>query len=120
MPTIDPDKVCRVIVQARALGAETDARLDDEASTMADDTMLAVLEDTIETATDQELAEVIENLSIDEQIELVALSWVGRGSFTREEWPEAVREARQAHGRRTAEYLLGMPLLADYLADGLA
>jgi hypothetical protein len=120
MPTIDPDKVCHVIVKARALSAKTDVGIDDEASNMVDDDMLEVLEDGIEDATDQELAEFIEGLNIDEQIELVALAWIGRGSFTREEWHEAVREARHAHGRRTAEYLMGMPLLGDYLADGLA
>lgn len=120
MPTIDPDKVCHVIVKARALSAKTDVGIDDEASNMIDDDMLEVLEEGIEDATDQELAEFIDGLNIDEQIELVALSWIGRGSFTREEWHEAVREARQAHSRRTAEYLMGMPLLGDYLADGLA
>jgi hypothetical protein len=45
---------------------------------------------------------------------------MGRGSFTREEWRVALREARHAHNDRTAEYMLGMPLLGDYLADGLA
>jgi hypothetical protein len=29
-------------------------------------------------------------------------------------------EARRAHNRRTAAYLLGMPLLGDFLSDGLA
>jgi hypothetical protein len=120
MPTIDPDKVCHVIVKARALSAKTEVGIDDEASNMIDDDMLEVLEDGIEDATDQELTEFIEGLNIDEQIELVALAWIGRGSFTREEWHEAVREARQAHSRRTTEYLMGMPLLGDYLADGLA
>ncbi|MGD9510128.1 MAG: DUF3775 domain-containing protein [Geminicoccaceae bacterium] len=120
MPTIDPDKVCHVIVKARALSAKTDVGIDDEASNMVDDGMLEVLEAGVEDATDQELTEFIESLNIDEQIELVALAWIGRGSFTRDEWQEAVREARQAHGRRTAEYLMGMPLLGDYLADGLA
>ena len=120
MPTIDPDKVCHVIVKARALSAKTEAGFDDEASNMVDDGMLEVLEAGVEDATDQELTQFIEGLNIDEQIELVALAWIGRGSFTRDEWHEAVREARQAHGRRTTEYLMGMPLLGDYLADGLA
>jgi hypothetical protein len=120
MPTIDPDKVCRVIVKARELSAKTEVGFDDEAANLVDDTMLEVLDDGIEDVSDQELADLINSLNTDEQIELVALSWIGRGSFTRDEWDEAVREARQAHGRRTAEYLLGMPLLGDYLTDGLA
>ena len=120
MPTIDPDKVCHVIVKARALSAKTDVGSVDDASNMIDDDMLEVLEEGVDDATDQELAEFIEGLNIDEQIELVALAWIGRGSFTRYEWSEAVREARQAHSRRTVDYLMGMPLLGDYLADGLA
>lgn len=120
MPTIDPDKVCHVIVKARALSAKTDVGSVDDASNMIDDDMLEVLEEGVDDATDQELAEFIEGLNIDEQIELVALAWIGRGSFTRDEWGEAVREARQAHSRRTVDYLMGMPLLGDYLADGLA
>ena len=50
----------------------------------------------------------------------MALAWIGRGSFIGEEWREAMREARHAHNERTADYLMGLPLLGDYLADGLA
>ena len=88
MPTIDPDKVCHVIVKARALSAKTDVGSVDDASNMIDDDMLEVLEEGVDDATDQELMEFIEGLNIDEQIELVALAWIGRGSFTRDEWSE--------------------------------
>ena len=120
MLTIDPDKVCFIIVKARALDAKTDAGMGDAAGSMIDDDMLEVLDEATEDATGEELKEFIDGLNIDEQIELVALSWVGRASFTKEEWAEAVREARHAHSRHTADYLMGMPLLGDYLADGLA
>ena len=120
MLTIDPDKVCQIIVKARAISAKTDAVEDDPASNMADDEMLEVLTDAPEDATEQEVAEFIDGLNVDEQCELVALAWIGRGSFIKEEWREALREARHAHNERTADYLLGLPLLGDYLADGLA
>jgi hypothetical protein len=51
---------------------------------------------------------------------LVALAWLGRGTYGLEEWKDAVATARSEHSRRTAEYLLGLPLLGDYLEDGLA
>jgi hypothetical protein len=35
------------------------------------------------------------------------------------EWAEARELARDRHNEHTAEYLLGMPLLADYLQAGL-
>ena len=52
-------------------------------------------------------------------VELVALMWVGRGSFLPEEFPEALSTARTERVNKTEDYLLGVPLLADYLEDGL-
>lgn len=120
MLSIDPDKVCHIIVKARALDAKTEVVEDDPASNMAEDEMLEVLEDYGDDATREEVEAFIDALNVDERYALVALAWIGRGSFTKEEWHEALREARHAHNDRTAEYLLGMPLLGDYLADGLA
>jgi hypothetical protein len=62
----------------------------------------------------------IRALNEDERMRLVALAWVGRGTYSKEEWREAIATAKSEHSRRTAEYLLGMPLLGDYLEDGLA
>ena len=67
-----------------------------------------------------ELADAIRGLNEDEQIRLVALAWLGRGTYDIDEWSDAVRTARDEHNPRTAEYLMGLPLLGDYLADGLA
>jgi hypothetical protein len=69
-----------------------------------------------------EAKRVIDELNEDAQIELVALSWLGRGDYTGpDEWEEALNEARDRHAERNAaEYLLGSPLVADYLEEGLA
>ncbi len=120
MLAIDPDKVCHIIVKARAFDAKDVAVEEDYASNPADEDMREVLEDLGDDATYDEMREFINALNEDEQVDLVALAWVGRGSFAPEEWEEARAEARRAHNDRTAEYLLGMPLLADYLAEGLA
>jgi len=56
---------------------------------------------------------------IDEQVHLVALAWVGRGTFSADEFDEAVEIARHERVNTTSRYLLGMPLLADYLEAGL-
>jgi len=61
----------------------------------------------------------IESLNIDEQCQLVALAWVGRGTYEPDEWDDALKEARAEHNRRTAEYLFGMPHLAANLEAGL-
>lgn len=120
MLTIDPDKVCHIIVKARQIDAKVEVVEPDPGSNMAEDDMLEVLEDYGDDATEAELTAFIDSLNVDEQAELVALAWIGRGSFDKEEWQEALAEARHAQNDRTAQYLLSLPLLGDYLADGLA
>ena len=120
MLTINPDIVCQVIVQARAIDAKVDVVEEDPASNAVEDEMLEVLQDHPDDETRNVVTGFINELNVDEQAELVALAWIGRGSFAKEEWQDALREARDQHRDRVAEYLLGLPLLGDYLADGLA
>ncbi|MES0880654.1 DUF3775 domain-containing protein [Roseibium sp. SCP14] len=68
---------------------------------------------------DEELRELIEDLNVDEAAELVAITWIGRGDFDAEDFDQAVDEARDRAVGSTAKYLLGMPLLADYMEAGL-
>ena len=56
----------------------------------------------------------------DHQAELVALTWLGRGDFGPDDWAEAVKMARERRTHATSEYLIGTPLLGDYLEEGLA
>ena len=66
-----------------------------------------------------ELRAFIERLSEDEQISLVALMWIGRDSFARDEVEEAKATAREEATTPTADYLLGTPHLSDHLENGL-
>jgi hypothetical protein len=52
--------------------------------------------------------------------ELLALTWLGRGDFTIDEWQSGLRRVRDVRRYHTAEYLLATPLLADFLLEGLA
>ena len=82
--------------------------------------MADVLEDKPEDdAVRSELIAFINGLTEEEQINLVALAWVGRGTYDIDEWDDAIDTARTEHNKRTAQYLLGLPLLGDYLAEGL-
>jgi hypothetical protein len=45
---------------------------------------------------------------------------LGRGDATIEEWDDLRREVADERDQRTVRYLLGEPLLGDYLAEGLA
>jgi uncharacterized protein DUF3775 len=67
-----------------------------------------------------ELESTIADLEPDQQIELVALMWLGRGDYRLDEWASAKRSAAASYNARTASYLIATPLLADYLEEGLA
>ncbi|VAW05772.1 hypothetical protein MNBD_ALPHA07-1241 [hydrothermal vent metagenome] len=66
-----------------------------------------------------ELRAFIDCLSEDEQVSLVAVMWIGRDSFARDELAEAKATARQEATTPTADYLLGTPHLSDHLENGL-
>jgi hypothetical protein len=118
---IAPEKVRFVIIKARQYDAKEGDSDPDSGSNGIDDGMADVLEDKPDDPVRQELVQFInKSLDEEEQINLVALAWVGRGTFDIEDWEEAIDTARNEHNKRTAQYLLGLPLLGDYLADGLA
>ena len=116
---IDPGKVAAIIDKARMFDVKEEMTDPDSGSNATDDDMRDILEESASDATYQDLRETIRNLDLDEQVALVALAWIGRGTYTPKEWREAVDEARGAHNSHTAEYLTGLPLLGDYLEEGL-
>ncbi len=114
------DKVGFIILKARAYDAKEGMSDPESGSNPTDDGDADILEDSADDYTRRELMDAIRGLNEDEQIELVALAWLGRGTFSLDEWDEAVDTARTEHNKRTAQYLLGLPLLGDYLEEGLA
>ena len=66
-----------------------------------------------------ELRGFIDRLSEEEKISIVALMWIGRGSFTAAELDEALETAAAEATTPTADYLLGSPHLSDHLENGL-
>ncbi len=117
---IATDKVAFIIVKAREFDVKEADSDPDSGSNAADDGETDVLEDKADDPVRQELVSYINGLNIDEQIELVALAWLGRGTYDIEEWRDALSTARSEHNKRTAQYLLGLPILGDYLEEGLA
>jgi len=92
----------------------------DDASNPTDDAMISVLEDHRDDPVVQEIAAAIFGMSEDEQIDLVTLAWIGRGDGSIEDWDKLRAEVARAHKKRTTSYLLGMPLLADYLDEAIS
>ena len=119
---ISAEDVGYLIVKAREFDVKEANSDPDSGSNATDDNMIDVLEDNGCDPVASEIAGFFNGLSEDEQIDLVALMRLGRGDGTIEEWDDLRREAadERERNRHTARYLLGEPLLGDYLAEGLA
>ncbi|MTV17020.1 MULTISPECIES: DUF3775 domain-containing protein [Bradyrhizobium] len=117
--TISPEKVGFLIEKAREFDVKEGLVDPDSGSNGADDEMIDVLEDDGTDPVAREITGFIDALSEDEQVDLVALMRLGRGDGTIEEWADLRREAARGRTGRTASYLLGEPMLGDFLAEGL-
>lgn len=118
--SISPQKAYFIAAKARQYGAKDGLTDPESGSNASDDGMRSVLEDRKDDPVRAELVRFIHDLNIDEQIDLVALTWLGGGDGGLENWDELRAEASRAHNRRTAAYLLGMPTLADHLEEALS
>jgi hypothetical protein len=118
--TISSESVCFIIVKAREFDAQDVVTDPDSGSNATDDNQASVLEAHSDDLTQKELVAFINALSEEEQAELVALLWLGRGDGTLEDWDDLRDEAQRQHNNRTAAYLLGEPLLSDLLEEGLS
>ena len=119
MPEINTDKVCFVVAKSRELLSE-DLGAQRDNSNPTDDQFLVVLTESGDRPARMELVEFIDGLDADELDALVALVWIGRGDFERADWRAAVTRAGQRREGNTARYLMGIPLLPDYLEDALS
>lgn len=117
---VSPEKVCFIIIKAREFDAKEDVVEPDPGSNPADDKNVEVLEDHDDDPAVEEITSLIDSLSEDEQIDLVALAWLGRDDHSAADWPTVREQAADAHNERTAEYLLGLPNLGDLLEEGLS
>ena len=120
MRYLSRDIVCALIRLARVLETKVDVVEPDPGSNPTDDQSRGVIEDYADDPTAGELTRLIDELDVDSSAELVALFWIGRGDFTRDEHAAAITEARRSDFRTTARYLIGKPLLAEHLEAGLA
>lgn len=66
-----------------------------------------------------ELRAFLETLNEDESASLVAVYWIGRGSFEADDLDEAIATAKNEATQSTADYLLGSPHVADHLEAGI-
>ena len=118
--SISSEKVCFLIVKARAFDVQdVDTELE-SGSNPSDDRMIDVLEESKDNPVEQELRVAIAELGDDEKADLIGLLRLGRGDGTIEDWQALRAEGWREHAGRIAAYLLGQPLLGDYLEEGLS
>jgi hypothetical protein len=115
------ETVCRLIVRARELEAQVPAiEADDEPDPEDTDDDRAVLEDEANEAIEAEVLAALEDLADDEIADVLALAWVGHGTYDPSEWDMALEQAREDDSARVIDQLLDMPMLAADLEAGLA
>ena len=126
-PATPLETLCRIILRAREYEAQTPTDYDgNEAADNVDDEeegTLSVLDDTINDSVEEELKAAFEDLGEDQLAEVLALCWVGQGTYDAGDWDEASEEAQAiASGGADAaiDELMDMPMLASVLEAGLA
>ena len=117
--TLNPDFLRSLILKLRAVMAQEELVSPDSGSNASDDEGPATLQDSPDNLIREEIAAQIEDLEPDQQAELVALMWIGRGDLEPEEWSEAVEMAANRQDGPTSRYLLTHPHVADHLDEGL-
>ena len=120
MLKIPLEQLAFIVEKAREFDAETAAVDSDSGSNPTDDDNVAILEDTHDNPTSQELVAALDRLDEGQKIEILALMWLGRGDFDAREWPDALAQAREIHNERETAYLVGTPLLSDYLEEAIS
>ncbi len=120
MLQIDLPTVCAIVARAREFHAKVAIVEPDPGSNPSDEDMREVLEDYPDDPVQQELRQILSDLNVDQLADLVTLTWLGRGDFDVSQWITMRAEALRLDPRRTPDYLIETPLVADYLAEGLA
>ena len=110
---ISPEKVFFIVAKSR----QSDGKATE--SDLAADSSNNMLEGNCKDPDRSELSGFIRGLNVDEQIDLVALMWLGRGDGDLDSWRDLHAEASRAHNNRTSSYLIATPMLADYLEEAL-
>jgi hypothetical protein len=118
--TISPESAFAILLKAREFDVKEDETDPDSGSNPTDDGETDVLEFGPDDETLHELASAIRDLNDDEQRDLLALILVGRGDYSLEEWSQARRIAGEVERPRVPRYVAGIPLVSDYLEEGLS
>ena len=121
-PVTPIDTLCRIILRAREYEAQVPTDYDGGESPENidgdDGEALSVLDDAINTSVEEELTAAFDDLAEDQLAEVLALCWVGQGTYEPSDWDEALEEAGEE--TKPVDELMDMPMLASVLEAGMA
>ena len=116
---ISSEKVCALIEAAREIAGIVPSTAGDSTTT-GDDSRLTTIEgDPDNDVRRREAVEFIAGLNVEEQTDLLALIWLGRGDYQLDDWEAALAEAEARLAARDPDFMLGDAALPEYLGDGL-
>jgi hypothetical protein len=116
---INPDKICEFLEAAREVAGKVPATTGDKTSSGDDSPLKFMEDDGGQDPIRQQMVEFVAGLNVDEQIDLLALIYLGRGDFGLAEWDEALVEAGDRIGAGDADFMIGDRALPAYLGDAL-
>jgi len=121
MPTLDvnPDDIFRLAQLAREFHAQDAVAIPDEPSSPLDRWVIDTLGGHVGDSALEEFRNIISDFDRDQQVQAVAVMWLGRGDYDLDEWESVLQDAGDAWTPWTADYLMAHPMLADHLTDGL-
>jgi Protein of unknown function (DUF3775) len=117
---ISVEKVCAYIEMAREVGGLEISTAGDATSSGDDSPLESMIEER--EGSDprwREMVAFVGGLDAGEQVNLLALTLLGRGDYAIEEWDDALAEARDSIEDRSADFMIGDPALPGYLLEAL-
>ena len=111
MLSIQPDYLARLIVKVRGVQARAGEVDPDTGSNPIDDKMVDAVQDGRGDLSREEIREELQGLDAEQQAELVALMWTGRGDAEPEERGATVALARGSRSSRHRTICRSIPWL---------
>ncbi len=116
--SLHPRLLQELILKTRALMAQTSELTSEDSEPKDEIASHRFLGEERDLSADEVIG-LINDLDPDQQAELIALMWIGRGDMEPEEWDDALHLAVQRNSGTAAQYMFSHPLLAEYWDEGL-
>jgi hypothetical protein len=112
-------RIEELVLRFNAVMAKEGTDVSDLGGNATDDQVTATLQETDGDLSRDEITQEIESMNDEQQDALVALFWIGRGDAEPIAWEQTKALARQQHEGLVSRYLLGKPMVGEYLTEGL-